>query len=82
MGKPRQSPHQGTVTGTWIADTKKPCQPKLTGWMRLKVCATDADAEHRQQQYGQHVMPFHNGRAKDQCHAKDEHAKHAYNETD
>jgi hypothetical protein len=49
---------------------------------RLKVCATDADAEHRQQQYGQHVMPFHNGRAENQCHAKDEHAKHAYNETD
>lgn len=64
MGKPRQSPHQGTVTGTWIADTKNP-PAEADGSMRLKVCATDADAEHRQQQYGQHVMPFHNGRAKD-----------------
>jgi len=46
MGKPSQSPHQGTVMGARIADTKKPCQPKLTGWSELNVCAAYSNAEH------------------------------------
>jgi hypothetical protein len=52
MGKPRQSPNQGTVMGDADCRHKKTPPTEVDGVMRLKVGCADAHAEHRQQQYG------------------------------
>jgi len=57
---------------------KKTPSTEADGVMRLKVGCADAHAEHGQQQYGQNLVAFHNGRAKNKSHAerKDAYQKH------
>jgi hypothetical protein len=66
--------------GRWKRTQKKPHRPKPMGWMRLKVGGANAHAKHGQQQYGQNLVAFHNGRAKNKCHAKRKDANQKHDE--